>query len=221
VALLNEYLDQMVAIAFSHDGTLDRVVGDAIAIMFSAPVVQPDHRQRALNCALAMQAFSNRFAADARTRGLAFGMTRIGVHTGMVTVGNFGGRAIFDYRALGDPVNTAARLESANRRLGTQICLSEDTLSGCPGVEARPIGKLVLKGKTQAVMVYEPVAASVSVAPLPAYLDAYRELEEHPATALEKFRRLADEWPGDGLVNLYLRRLENGQAGSEIVLTEK
>lgn len=221
VALLNEYLDQMVAIAFTHDGTLDRVVGDAIAIMFSAPVEQADHRQRALNCALAMQAFSNRFAADARARGLALGMTRIGVHTGVVTVGNFGGRTIFDYRALGDPVNTAARLESANKQLGTQICVSEDTLSGCSGVTARPIGHLLLKGKSLPVMVYEPLADAAAVAPLLSYLDAYQELEAHPATALEKFRRLAGEWPGDGLVKLHLRRLEGGQAGSAMVLTEK
>jgi adenylate cyclase len=221
VALLNEYLDQMVAIAFSHDGTLDRVVGDAIAIMFSAPVVQPDHRQRALSCALAMQAFSNRFAADAQARGIAFGMTRIGVHTGMVTVGNFGGRTIFDYRALGDPVNTAARLESVNKQLGTQICVSEDTLSGCSDVEVRPIGQLVLRGKSHGVMVYEPISASDPVAPIPRYVDAYLELRRGSSEALVKFRRLASEWPGDGLVNFHVRRLENGQWGTEIVFTEK
>ena len=65
VGLVNAYLDRMIAIAFEHDGTLDRIVGDAVAIMFSAPVEQKDHEQRALRCALAMHAF------DAINRGFS------------------------------------------------------------------------------------------------------------------------------------------------------
>jgi adenylate cyclase len=147
VSVLNTYLDRMVRIAFDHGGTLDRIVGDSVAIMFSAPVIQPDHRARALACALDMHAFAESYAAEMAARGFAFGSTRIGVHTGEVIVGNFGGEAMFDYRALGDAVNTAARLESVNRHLGTRICVSEATLSGCPGAAARPVGLLVMKGK--------------------------------------------------------------------------
>src|SRR5690606_37198933 len=103
----------------------------ALSIMFSAPVVQPDHAQRALDCALDMQAFASRYAREVQARGIAFGHTRIGVHSGEVIVGNFGGQVIFDYRALGDPVNTAARLESVNKQLGTRLCVSEATLKAC------------------------------------------------------------------------------------------
>lgn len=113
VQLLNTYLDEMVAIAFRHEGTLDRIVGDAVAIMFSAPVKQADHRARALACALEMDAFASNYAAEQKRLGkAAFGQTRIGVHCGEVIVGNFGGKTVFDYRALGDAVNTCARLES-------------------------------------------------------------------------------------------------------------
>lgn len=216
VALLNTYLDRMVAIAFRHGGTLDRIVGDAVAIMFSAPVVQPDHRQRALTCALEMHAFATQYANELNARGVAFGMTRIGVHTGEVIVGNFGGSAMFDYRALGDAVNTAARLESVNRHLGTLLCVSGATLSGCPEAITRPIGRLVLQGKSQPLPVYEPVAAEDA-----GYAAAFDLLRRQAPGALEAFEHLARDRPEDGLVLLHLRRLRAGERGDTIVLDEK
>lgn len=223
VALLNDYLDNMIRIAFQHEGTLDRIVGDAVAIMFSAPVEQPDHRARALRCALEMHRFASRYAAEAQARGIPFGITRIGIHTGEVTVGNFGGSTIFDYRALGDPVNTAARLESVNKQLGTQVCVSEATLSGCPEVAARPVGRLVLKGKTRPLMVYEPLTAAggETGAPDAAYAEAYGLMARDDPQALEAFRRLAAERPDDPLARFHLDRLRAGQSGAVIVFGEK
>ena len=116
-----------------------------------------DHRQRALNCAIAMQRFASHYSDEVRAKGLAFGHTRIGVHSGSVIVGNFGGSHMFDYRALGDTINTASRLESVNKHLGTRMCVSENTLSGCTGVVTRPVGRLVLKGKTEPLMVFQPM----------------------------------------------------------------
>lgn len=178
VSLLNAYLDRMIAIAFSHNGTLDRIVGDAVAIMFSAPVQQEDHRARALACALEMDTFATRYCAELQAKGIAFGMTRIGVHTGEVIVGNFGGATIFDYRALGDPVNTAARLESVNKHLGTRICVSANTLAGVPQAQVRPVGELVLKGKTLALEVFEPLTDSGAAvrAPLGEYLAVFADI---------------------------------------------
>lgn len=217
VSLLNTYLDEMIAIAFHHDGTLDRIVGDAVAIMFSAPVPQPDHRQRAVTCALAMQVFASRFADELNAKGIPFGHTRIGVHTGEVIVGNFGGTTIFDYRALGDPVNTAARLESVNKHLGTRVCISEATLSGCPDTVVRPVGRLVLKGKTKSLMVYQPIqVADVD------YGDAYALLASGDSVeALARFERLGETRPDDPLVKLHLARLRSGETGDLIVMGEK
>jgi adenylate cyclase len=90
VAMLNAYLDQMIGIAFRFEGTLDRIVGDSVAIMFSAPVPQSDHRARALACALEMDAFASGYAEAQKTKGICLGKTRIGIHTGEVIVGNFG-----------------------------------------------------------------------------------------------------------------------------------
>jgi adenylate cyclase len=223
VALLNAYLDEMIAIAFRHEGTLDRIVGDAVAIMFSAPLPQADHRARALACALEMDAFADRYSRDLQAKGIAFGRTRIGVHGGEVIVGNFGGSNIFDYRALGDPVNTAARLESVNKHLGTRICVSEEILRDCPDVVVRPVGRLVLKGKTKALGVFEPVVEDTVVAraPLDAYRAAYAAMAAEQPDAQALFAALAADYPADPLVALHLGRLQSGASGDLIVMSEK
>lgn len=221
VSVLNAYLDGMIAIAFAHDGTLDRIVGDSVAIVFSTPVEQLDHEARALRCALAMQKFARAFVDDLKARDIPFGDTRIGVHTGEVTVGNFGGSTIFDYRALGDPVNTASRLEGANKYLGTLVCVSEATLAGCAGAPARPIGRLQLSGRVQPVMAYEPLDPQHGSAGDPAYTAAFTMMAEHREEALSAFEALRVERPADPLVQLHWRRLRAGDAGDLIQLEGK
>lgn len=222
VALLNDYLDEMIAIAFAHEGTLDRIVGDAVVIMFSAPVIQPDHRQRALACGLAMDAFACRYAGELRAKGIPFGMTRIGIHAGEVIVGNFGGKNMFDYRALGDPINTASRLESVNKHLGTRICISEAIHAAAPTALVRPVGRLRLKGKSQALAVFEPATDEASGrAPLAEYCAAHALLRAEDMQAVAEFERLHAAWPDDPLVALHWRRLRAGEQGDLIVMAEK
>ncbi len=217
VGLLNEYLEGMVNIVFRHDGTLDRIVGDAVAVMFSAPVMQPDHAARAVSCALEMDAFAQRFTGEKRAAGLPLGGTRIGVHSGTVIVGNVGGSAIFDYRALGDAINTAARLESVNKQIGTRVCVSEAAASRCPEFIGRPVGSLVLKGKREGVMAYEPLPPGAL--PTASYVDAYAALDRgDDAGARARFAALAAT---DPLAAFHLRRLDRGESGTRIVLERK
>ncbi len=222
VALLNAYLDEMIAIAFRHEGTLDRIVGDAVAIMFSAPVPQDDHRRRAFACALEMDAFASRYSGELLAKGIPFGKTRIGVHGGEVIVGNFGGSNIFDYRALGDPVNTAARLESVNKHLGTRICISEFILADIPEAKVRPVGRLVLKGKIQPLGVFEPVVADGLLrAPLAEYAKAFQAMSDESSAATGLFATLVKSYPQDPLVVLHHARLLQGEQGDRIVMREK
>ena len=223
VSLLNAYLDGMLAIAFRHEGTIDRIVGDAVAVVFSAPVEQADHAERALACALEMNAFARQHADTLRAQGIPFGHTRIGVHTGEVIVGNFGGAAMFDYRALGDAVNTTARLETVNKHLGTHCCISEATLAGCPDAAVRPVARLILKGKQEALATYEPLAAAVHnrYAPLADYLAAYAALREKRDEATARFAILHAAWPEDPLVRLHYGRLQAGESGDLIVMAQK
>jgi len=222
VSLLNEYLDRMIAIAFSHDGTLDRIVGDAVAVMFSAPVIQDDHAARGIACALEMDAFADAFARAKQAEGIPFGTTRIGVNTGSVLVGNFGGGTMFDYRALGDPINTAARLESVNKQLGTRVCVSGSTVARCPGFVGRPVGTLVLKGKTEGIEAFEPLTDGAAGSPANRDYDAaFRLLESNESGARAAFAALAEACPDDPLARFHLNRLERGDTGTRVVLTEK
>lgn len=213
VTLINEYLDGMIAIVFRHEGTLIRIVGDALAVMFSAPVTQPDHAQRALDCALALDDFARSFADRRTAGGKPFCRTRIGVHSGEVTVGNFGGSAMLDYRALGDPINVAARLEAANKVLGSRICVSSATLAGCARATVRPVGRLLLRGKREPVEVSEPVESQDA-----AYQAAFDRLRAQAPDAIDAFASLAADRPQDALVAFQLVRLRRGDAGDTIDL---
>jgi adenylate cyclase len=221
VSLLNDYLDGLIAIAFAHQGTLDRIVGDAVVIMFSAPLQQADHQRRALSCAMEMQRFCRQYAKTQAALGVAFGQTRIGIHSGEVIVGNFGGTTIFDYRALGDPVNTAARLESANKQLGTLVCVSAATLAACPDWPARPIGRVVLKGKSLPLAIFEPLDPQAAPGDDHDYRAAFTLLQSGSADALAAFAALAERRPDDPLVALHLARLRAGASDDLIVMNGK
>ena len=222
VSLLNEYLDGMVHIAFQHDGTLDKIVGDAVTIIFSAPVVQPDHAARGVACALAMDSFAQAYAKAKRKEGIGLGKTRIGVNSGPVIIGNFGGDTVFDYTAHGDAINTAARMESVNKHLGTRVCISGFTVAGCPDFIGRPVGTLVLKGKTKGIEAFEPLTRAEAESPaVAAYLAAFELLKREDPGANSAFAALAENYPDDPLAALHLKRLRSGENGTTIVMTEK
>ena len=224
IAALNRYIDGMVAIAFAHQGTLDRIMGDGLSLVFSAPLPQEDHAARALRCALALHDFAQQFSAQECARGLNFGATRIAVHTGSVVVGNFGGSTILDYRALGDPVNTTARMESANKVFGTAVCVSEALWLASGQVTAvRPIARVLLKGKSQELQLLEPLESVPvgQVAPLADYAAAYACLGGAVDDALPVWEQLHAAYPQDALVAFHLQRLRRGDASAQVVLESK
>lgn len=220
--VLNRYLDSLCQIVLDHGGTIDKIVGDALHAFFGAPLEQPDHPARAMACVLALDAFGHAFVEEEDARALGFGITRIGVHTGTAVVGNFGGDAFFDYTAHGDVVNTAARMESVNKHLGTRVCVTGDTARRCPEVRFRPVCTLVLKGKSTGVEAFEPLAEAAAVAPeTRAYLEAFRLMEAGDPKAPAAFRRLSGTFPDDPLAAFHARRLGAGEKGSTVVMDEK
>jgi adenylate cyclase len=219
VDLLNGYLESLVSIVFRFDGTVERIVGDAVSAHFSAPVRQPDHAQRAVDLALAIDRFASEFSSAMQARGVPFGQTRIGVHTGEVIVGNFGGRSHLDYRGFGDPINTTARLESANRHFGTRIAISADTLARCEDLQTRSIGELILKGKTRPIAVFTPLTPDeIETGLAAAYREAYALAEREDARAIAAFESCAARFPTDGLTRFHLERLTRGKRGVVIPL---
>ena len=97
------------------------------------------------------------FASAGGKKGLRLGVTRIGAHAGPAIVGNFGGGRFFDYTAYGDTINVAARLEAANKQLGTRICVSATLAAKVEDFRGRPVGDLILRGKTEALRAFEPL----------------------------------------------------------------
>lgn len=215
VSLLNAYLDGLCGVAMAHGGTVDKIVGDAVHVMFNAPLDQPDHAERAVSCALAIDAFAVAFATGRRARGVPFGATRIGVNTGPAVVGNFGGARRFDYTAHGDAINTAARLEAANKALGTRICVSGSTVSACPGLPFRPIGSLTLRGKANAVPVFDPLPADrAGDAFVRDYCAAFLRLDTEGDGAPIELLHAAR--PDDPVLALHARRLRAGERTTRI-----
>lgn len=191
--------------------------------MFSAPVTQPDHATRAVSCALEMDAFSRHFVKETQAQGICLGKTRIGVHTGAVLVGNFGGNTMFDFRALGDPITTCSRLETVNKHLGTCICVSRQTADQCNHFLGRPVGHLILQGKALGIEVFEPLDPGTAPdAPrLLAYRKAYGMLEKEDPEAVRAFSALVQNDPNDPLPRFHLKRLQKGETGVTVVMNAK
>jgi class 3 adenylate cyclase len=217
--MLNEYMYGMTEVTFAHDGTVAKVVGDAIQILFNAPSDQPDYAARAIACAHDFDAWAQDFRLRWKSRGVDFGSTRIGVHAGPALVGNFGGDRFFDYTAHGDTMNTAARLEAANKQLGTRICVSAAVADEASGFQGRPIGELMLRGRSEPLRAYEPLTGAVFQGAFTAqYLQAYAQLEAEATGAAPAFAALLASDADDALAGYHLRRLLNGAKGIRIYL---
>jgi len=137
-------------------GTVDKYIGDAVMAFWNAPVGNPDHPADACRAAVRCQ----RALATARARWAGEGKpllrTRIGVHTGEAVIGNIGSPTRMNYTAVGDAVNLASRLEGLNKENGTDILISESTYRAAADVVvARPLGERTVKGRVEAVTVYE------------------------------------------------------------------
>ena len=221
VKLLNAYLDEMTKIVFRWGGTVDKVVGDAVHAIFGAPQEQPDHAAKAISCAMEMDQFAETFRQQKNSEDIPLGVTRIGVHTGLAIVGNFGGEQFFDYTAHGDAVNTAARLESANKYLGTRICVSEPVVDKIPGFTGRAIGTVLLSGKTEALKIFEPLTKERSASPgIQAYNNAFLKLEAKDPSANQAFAAIVGQYD-DPLAVYHLKRTLVGETGVEITLKQK
>jgi adenylate cyclase len=215
--LLHEYVGGLTDVVFAHDGTVAKVIGDAIQVLFNAPGDQADYATRAIACAQALDQWAEAFRARWKARGVDFGITRIGVHAGPAMVGNFGGDRFFDYTAYGDTVNTAARLEAANKTLGTRICVSEVVASRAEAFRGRPIGDLVLRGRSEPLRAHEPLSVEEFDAPATTqYASAFAKLEQDPAAAMPAFAALVGVHADDPLASYHLRRLLNGAKGVRI-----
>ncbi|HZL37084.1 MAG TPA: adenylate/guanylate cyclase domain-containing protein [Tepidisphaeraceae bacterium] len=159
--MLNFYLGEMSALILSHNGTLDKYIGDAIMSFWNAPVVQPDHALLACRAALAMRDREAQIQSELAALGAKGMLTRIGINTGPMIFGNMGAPQKFNYSVLGDSVNLGSRLEGANKFYGSRILIAESTARLVEGHFAmRRLDMLRVKGKLKPLAVYELLCAS-------------------------------------------------------------
>jgi adenylate cyclase len=217
--LLNDYLGAMTDIVFAHGGTVVKIIGDALHVLFGAPAEQPDHASRGVACALDLEISSRSFCQRWSEKGVALGETRLGLNAGAAIVGNFGGGRYFDYTAYGDTVNIAARLEAANKQLGTRICVGESVAARVPGFKGRPVGELLLRGRREPLRAFEPLSDEAYQDPgTEAYRNAFALLEAGDSAAISAFAALLGLRSDDQLVSFHLKRLLNGATGAQIML---
>jgi class 3 adenylate cyclase len=165
VAVLNRYFDRVVAVVAEHHGYLNKFIGDAVVVVFNGPIDQPDHAERALRCALALQRavveMNEGGAFPEWPGGLGVG---VGVATGPMVCGNVGGAGQMEYTVIGDTVNLASRLTGA---AGAGECWANQAAIGNlpTDLRAEPLAPLQVKGKRDAVVpwrVAQGVVTSVS-----------------------------------------------------------
>lgn len=191
VEVVNAYLEDTSECLHREGAYVDKYIGDAVMAVFGVPAAQPDHALAACRAALAAQ----RALDGTNTRYAATGVTlavRIGLNTGEMIVGNLGSSRKKNYTVMGDAVNLGSRLEGANKEFGTGILLGETTARAVAGrMATRPLTRLRVKGKLQAIEVHELVGAPDALTSAQrAFLDAY--LPAYAAFVLREFAQAAD-----------------------------
>ena len=152
--LINQVLTVLSNEILATEGTIDKYMGDCIMAFWNAPTDQPDHRDRALQAAFAMQKALTNLNLDLERSEQDTLSVGIGINSGQCIVGNMGSEDRFDYTVLGDAVNLASRLEGQCSHYGFEMILGEETAKTLQGHQIVELDMLAVKGKTEPVKIY-------------------------------------------------------------------
>ncbi len=218
--LLNRYLDMLSQVVLDHGGVIDKFVGDAVVAFWGAPISRPDDGMRAARAGYAMwqagEAFRNEVSGMDPNLP-AIGKTRVGLHFGEAVIGNFGGATRIQYTALGDSMNTAARLEAANKALDSAVMASRE-FAEASGLEWwRAMGRVQLRGRARAVDLFEPVP-DFPAEDRAALAEACALAAIDRAEALRLVETVAARHPKDSALRNLARRMTDMDEGGTYVL---
>ncbi len=210
VKVINVYFDALAQVIMAHGGSVDKYEGDAIMALFGAPVAMMDHAVKACTAALSIQARMQELNAQ---MGYKLKI-RVGLATGDAIVGNMGSAQRFDYTAMGDTVNTASRLEGANKFYHTGILVNPGTFEAAKAeIFFRKIDTVCLKGKDNAIAIYEVMGlrSAASEAGQKIVTEWESALEDYKLAnwqeAENKIQNVLSQLPDDGPAKTYLARL--------------
>jgi adenylate cyclase len=208
VRVLDAYFDCVTDLIVRHGGMVDKIVGDGALAFFNIPAPLPDHPDCAVRCAQAILAATEEFRRAGEAAALGFGRTRFGIETGTAIVGDVGGDRRLDYTAYGVVVNRAARLEGANKVLGSSICIGPAAAPALTrDIPLRPLGVLAIDGADGAWEVFEPWAADVPADLRARYTEGVSLATTDRPRARDMFAELAAELPGDRVIAAWRVRL--------------
>ena len=151
--IMNKVLTAQQIAVQNHGGMVDKYIGDAMMAIFNAPLDLKDHAKAAVDCALEIIKNINDLAVQLQEERLPEIAIGIGINTGPAAIGNMGSATRFDYTAIGDAVNVAARLESATKERKVDLLISESTESLC-GYDLKTLEPILVKGKISALKIY-------------------------------------------------------------------
>ena len=227
VGILNNYLSPMTQIVLDEKGTLDKYIGDAIMVVFNAPLDIPDHAERACRMSLRMLEKLEELNKGWTEKGYSRLDIGIGINTGDAVVGNMGAELRFDYTAIGDNVNLASRLEGMNKVYGTHIIVTQTTYENVKDrFIFREIDAVAVKGKKIPVRIYElmdyresqesGVRSQESESIKKTKAEFAKEFEgalalykeKRFAEAKERFTAMLKKYPDDGPAKLYIERCD-------------
>lgn len=216
--LLNRYLSMLSKVVLDHGGVLDKFVGDAVVAFWGAPIAKPDDGERAAKAGYALWQAGEAFREEVAKSDPALpriGKTRVGMHWGEAVVGNFGGENRIQYTALGDSMNTAARLEAANKALDSNVLASRELVTRSGLDWWRPLGRVVLRGRAKPVDVFD-VAPDWPAAERAALGEALSTAD--PAQSEAKIKALLERYPADSTLKNLLQRTQSlNEEGAYVV----
>ncbi len=207
--LMNIYLSEMTTAIHDYQGTIDKYIGDAIMAFWGAPVPNSLHAQHAVESALTMLRQIAAVNARLEAESLPPVSAGIGINTGIMAVGNMGSDFRTAYTVMGDAVNLGSRVEGLTKFYGVSLIVTESVVAQCPELKFRSLDLAQVKGKDEAVELFEPLDEEQWIAQhLDQYqtaMDAYRAGKLEDARA--KFSELANHCPDDRPIQLYLERI--------------
>lgn len=221
--LLNRYLEMLSDVVLEHGGILDKFIGDAVVAFWGAPIARPDDADRAARCGYAIWQAGEAFRAEVAAMDPdlpKIGKTRVGLHFGEAVVGNFGGENRIQYTALGDSMNTAARMESGNKAFGSSIMATGDFANRTQLDWWRRMGRVVLSGRSSPVDLYEPAPDFPEEDRL-ALNAAVAQLDGDPSAGIAAIRAVAGKYPDDAALAALVERSQHLNADGAHVLAGK
>ena len=218
--LLNRYLEMLSKVVLDHGGVIDKFVGDAVVAFWGAPIARPDDGKRAARAGYAIWQAGEDFRAEVAKMDPSLppiGKTRVGLHFGEAVIGNFGGATRIQYTALGDSMNTAARLEAANKSLDSSVMASREFAERSGLDWWRPMGRVQLRGRAKPVEIYEP-APDFPAEDRNKLAVAAEQAQSDAAAAERAVAEVVAGHPGDEALQNLLMRMKGLDEGGTYVL---